>query len=340
MTNVGRSFFFLAIAAPLLCLACVTFAEDGLPGGYPSYTQIKPTPPDLQRTYPALPPNRDQTLLSELPIERIGPMSAYWIGVQCAEVMPALSSHLNLAEHEGVLVEGVVPESPAAKAGVEQYDVILSVNGKPVAKIEDIISTVNEVKDAEMTISAIRKGQPVELKVTPEKRPDSAKLPVRPPRQGFFRSFGPGAMMEEWNPDSPDGAIPEDIRRMFEQLHKQMEDQMKNLPESGRFGMESLPDAFRDGMQVFGGTGAGTNTMQITIDPARDDGEATLTVRKNGQTWSVSQFSDLPEAVQKEMANVLAKTVDGKDVDQWVDEQMKSNRRLTFSVTVAGNPAE
>jgi hypothetical protein len=54
----------------------------------------------------------------------------------------------------------------------------------------------------------------------------------------------------------------------------------------------------------------------------------------------VSQFEDLPESVQEDVADILKTTVDGKDVAEWIAEQMKSNRRMTFSVTVSGNTQE
>ena len=371
MKKVGQSFFTqslftqslytVAIAAFMLCLAGLTYADDNQTVSPQPYTQMKPDPPGLQATSPVPQPggknvfspdredgsrlfpfpsrSEDMTLLDEPPA-RVAPMSEYWIGVQCEDVVPALKYHLNLPEREGMLVEAVMPESPAAKSGVERYDVILAINGKPVGTLAEIVGMVDEAKDAEMTISAIRKGKSIELKVTPEKRPESARMPAMPPRQqGNFRFFGPGAV-QEWSPDQPQQELPEDFRRMFEQLQKQMEEQMKNLPESGHMRIESLPGGGFGGMQVFGGPGTGMNTLQITIEPASDDAEATLTVRKNGQTWSVSHFSDLPESVQKDMAMILETTLDGKDVAEWVGEQMKSNRRMTFSVTVTGNAAE
>jgi len=343
MKQVGQKFVVVAISVSLFCLSGVTFAGGNTPEtpSYPSFTQVKPEAPGKESTFPNMPPNRENVaLLDHPPLERNAPVmvSEYWIGVQCEEIMPALRSHLNLGEHEGMLVEGVMPDSPAAKSGVEQYDVILAVNGKPVQKIEDIIRTVDEVKDREMTISAIRKGKPLEIKVIPEKRPANAKLPAMP-RQGFFRSFGPGM---EWTPmPSPNVQQQDlpDMQRLMEQIQKQMEDQMKNLPESGRFRIESLPGGFGD-MQIFGVPDAGTNTIQMTIDPAHGDREATLTVRKNGKTWSVSHFSDfsdLPDEVQRDVAGILENTVDGKDVTEWITEQMKNNRRMTFSVTTSGN---
>ena len=369
MKQVGQKIFTLTIVVTLMCLSGMAFADDNQPVPQPpsnSYTQIKPEPPQEQRPRtggygrygyvepgqgPSLPnrfgpESQDKTLLADpSQMERLAPVSEYWIGVQCAEVMPALRYHLNLDEQEGMLVEQVVPESPAAKCGVEQYDVILAVNGKAVKAIEDIIKAVEEVQDGKLTMSTIRKGKPMELKVTPEKRPDSAKLPAMPPRQRMFRSLEPGVMIEEeMTPGS--NPIPDGLRQMMEQMQKQMEEQMRNLPESGRFRIETMPGFGQitprepGQMPFFGGPAAASNTIQISIEPARGDVEATLTVRKNGQTWSVSQFSDLPESVQKDVADVLKNTVDGRDVAEWIADQMQSNRRITFSVTSADNTPE
>ncbi len=352
MHHVYRKFLLMAVAAIPLCLAGMVFADDGTPGrpaasadnAGQQVTQIKPEPPLVkeERLLPGR-DSKDKTLLADSPLQRFATqpkLSDFWIGVQCGDVTPPLRSHLGLGEKEGVLVEWVMPESPAEKAGVELYDVILKVNDKPVATATDIIKIVDETKGGELTVSAIRKGKPIELKITPDKRPDNAKLPAMPPRQHMFRSIEPGVIIENAEPGSqyrmPQKEMTEDMRRMLEQVQKQFEEQMKNFPESGGFRFESTPGTIGP-MLNFGGVGAGMNMMQIAIEPAQGDREATLTVRKNGQTWSVSQFSDLPESVQKDVAEILENTVDGKDVADWIAEQMKSNRRMTFSVTITGN---
>ena len=372
MKQVGQKFFTLTIVVTLMCLSDMAFAYDNQPVPQPpsnSYAQIKPEPPQEQRRsqtseYPGYtqikpesprelgdvlnrfgPESQDKTLLADpSQMERLAQVSEYWIGVQCGEIMQALRYHLNLDEQEGMLVEQVVSESPAAKCGVEQYDVILTVNGKPVKAIEDIIQAVGEVKDGELTMSTIRKGKPMELKVTPEKRPDSARIPAMPPRQRMFRSIEPGVMIEEeMTPGS--NQIPDGLRQMMEQIQKQMEERMKNLSELEHFfRIETIPGSELppgyDLQHHYAWPSTAPSTIQISIEPARGDMEATLTVRKNGQTWSVSQFSDLPESVQKDVAEVLENTVDGKDVAGWIADQMKSNRRMTFSVSVSGNAPE
>ena len=52
------------------------------------------------------------------------------LGMRCASVPDELATHLGLATGEGLLVMAVRPGSHAAQAGLEPYDVILSVDGE------------------------------------------------------------------------------------------------------------------------------------------------------------------------------------------------------------------
>ncbi|MDR1492106.1 MAG: PDZ domain-containing protein [Planctomycetaceae bacterium] len=269
----------------------------------------------------------DRTLLS------LTKVPDYWIGVQGGEIQPPLQTHLGLEENEGVLVEWVAPESPADKAGVKQYDVILKVNDTPVSNVGDIVKKVDEIKDKELTLAIIRKSEPKELKLTPEKRPDNAKASGLPQqRQRSFNSVHPGVIIERFDPFERNGKLPDNLPEEFRQMIEQMQKQTPQIaapnPFRGRFA-----DLFR-----FNPETSNTTTMQISIEPDAQNGDGgTLTVKKNGQTWSTSQFSDLPKNVQKDVAEILKNSVDEKNVGDWISEQMKSGRRLTFSVTISGN---
>ena len=50
------------------------------------------------------------------------PASKYWLGgVPAGDARPA--AQLNLPDKQGLLVEAVTPEGPAAKTGIRQHDV-------------------------------------------------------------------------------------------------------------------------------------------------------------------------------------------------------------------------
>jgi|HubBroStandDraft_6_1064221.scaffolds.fasta_scaffold00635_5 serine protease Do len=55
-----------------------------------------------------------------------------WLGVQIAEVTPENSKDLKLSAVRGVVVKDVEPDSPAAKAGLKENDVITQYDGQKV----------------------------------------------------------------------------------------------------------------------------------------------------------------------------------------------------------------
>jgi serine protease Do len=55
-----------------------------------------------------------------------------WLGVDIGEVTPKKAKDLKLSSVRGVVVDGVEPDSPAAKAGIKEKDVITQYDGQPV----------------------------------------------------------------------------------------------------------------------------------------------------------------------------------------------------------------
>ena len=68
---------------------------------------------------------------------------------------------------ENSLVGHVMPNSPAAKAGVQPGDKIVRLNGKDNPDWEDIITTEISSADRAMTVTIERNGQRIPLSVTP-----------------------------------------------------------------------------------------------------------------------------------------------------------------------------
>jgi regulator of sigma E protease len=65
-------------------------------------------------------------------------------------------------------VDEVIASSPAAKAGFEAGDVILSIDGRPIRAFNDVLRRVTTSGGREMTVEVDRRGQTVALKVTPQ----------------------------------------------------------------------------------------------------------------------------------------------------------------------------
>jgi serine protease Do len=66
-----------------------------------------------------------------------GHVHHHQIGVSARNITPALASGLGLDHEDGVIIEDVSPEDPAASAGLMPGDIVLSVNNKAVQNIRE-----------------------------------------------------------------------------------------------------------------------------------------------------------------------------------------------------------
>jgi serine protease Do len=104
-----------------------------------------------------------------------GRVARGYLGVALREVGPDVQRSLDLPVQAGALVEDVTAGSPAERAGVRPYDVIVSLEGRAIAREDDLIRHV----------AATTPGTTVTLEIVRDGRaqPISAKLAERPPRQ-------------------------------------------------------------------------------------------------------------------------------------------------------------
>ena len=73
----------------------------------------------------------------------------------------------------GIYVKGVVDGGPAHKAGLKKGDVILKVDGNPVANMKELFQHLDYIEpDMTVQLEVYRKGKLKELEVTPSQRPE------------------------------------------------------------------------------------------------------------------------------------------------------------------------
>jgi hypothetical protein len=99
-------------------------------------------------------------------------------GVGVAPVSEELAEQLNVPEGKGVVVKEVFPNTPAAKAGLKENDVILAFNGQSVnGDVRTFAQEVAKAKSGQpLTITILRKGKKQTLKgiELPERRAERA----------------------------------------------------------------------------------------------------------------------------------------------------------------------
>lgn len=87
------------------------------------------------------------------------------LGVQLAETTPELRQHLGGREDAGVLVNRVLPGTPAQAAGIRVGDLILSVDGQPVASAEDLIGELADKHGTTIAVELVRDRRTTTLEV-------------------------------------------------------------------------------------------------------------------------------------------------------------------------------
>ena len=93
---------------------------------------------------------------SQLPtLKEKGKVSWPWLGIYFQELTPELAESFGLKEAKGALVSKVIKDSPAAKAGLKDGDIIIEFGGKPV----------EDAGQLPMLISAFAPGDKVGLKI-------------------------------------------------------------------------------------------------------------------------------------------------------------------------------
>ncbi len=145
-------------------------------------TAIKSNTGDFSGIGFAIPSNTITRIVPVL-IEK-GSFSHPWLGISGTSLTPDIAQSLGLPRNsKGVVISDVVKGGPADKAGLhsatvngnalKEANIILSIDGKPMKRIEDVIFYIEEYKAVSdnVLLTVERGGQTQSLTVTLEARP-------------------------------------------------------------------------------------------------------------------------------------------------------------------------
>jgi PDZ domain len=140
------------------------------------------------------------------------------LGVTMEEPDEAMAKQLNVDREQATLIVSVTPELPAAKAGIQEHDVIISVDGSRPAtpeKIRDALKAKEPGQDLKLSI--VRRGEQKDVTVTLEAW-DANKLGVGATNVMGFQ-LDPNVGMIEMD---------DDMRKQVEQMMKQFQERFSN----------------------------------------------------------------------------------------------------------------
>ena len=145
-----------------------------------------------------------------------GKVSRGRIGVLIQGMSPELEKSFNLKKAEGALIAEVQKEGPAAKAGLQEGDIVIEYAGAPVSEPRDLSRAVAKTKPGTSSkMKVIRDGKEVvvtitveEMKSAPEVKASVQKkaklgVSVRPLHDEEKKKFENGLVIVEVTPDSP-----------------------------------------------------------------------------------------------------------------------------------------
>jgi serine protease Do len=119
----------------------------------------------------AIPINYVKRILPELRSK--GAVTRGFIGVNITEINPQLAKYLKLPKNtRGVIVSEIFEGEPAAKAGLQVYDVITEINGKRINDGRQLIGTVSSFgPGSTINVKVLRADKDRVFKVVVGKRP-------------------------------------------------------------------------------------------------------------------------------------------------------------------------
>jgi membrane-associated protease RseP (regulator of RpoE activity) len=223
----------------------------------------------------------------------------YWLGLMGGPIPPELRAHMDVPENQGVMVHSVMPDSPAAKAGLKNFDIVLRANDADLHDMKDLMELVKTAGDQKASISleVLRKGGRETITVTPAERPAHVAVQAMPGQPGQGGQGGFGAM-----PGGPD-----------------VEQMLKQFGMNGRGGQ---PFAFRQlgpgvvvNGQAFGGAAAMPNGVSVSITKQNDQ-PAHVTVKRGNESWEVvaddeASLQQLPEDLRPFVEQMLGQAGGG-----------------------------
>ncbi len=170
----------IAVLAAVSLLPALGFAQTTPPAS--------PVPPAPHvPAVPPVPPSPDRE-------DRLPKVPVTFLGIETSEVPPVVAAQLGLAKGFGLVVDYVVPDGPAAAAGVQQNDILKMLNDQILTEPDQLAKLVRSYSEGtSVTLTVLRKG--TETKLT-------AKLAKRevPQRRGM--RFGPnGKGFGDFGPD-------------------------------------------------------------------------------------------------------------------------------------------
>jgi serine protease DegS len=95
-----------------------------------------------------------------------------WLGIEVQEITPQLAESFSLSDRRGVLIAGVLRDSPAGRAGMQPGDIITHIGGDRVNDAQDALNFIARARPGDsLHMQGIRDGREIEIRSEVGRRP-------------------------------------------------------------------------------------------------------------------------------------------------------------------------
>ncbi len=228
-------------------------------------------------------PDETGTITAEVTAEALvddtsGQLHAFnrkWIGVVCTPVEDLLRAHIKLPEGVGIVVQQVIPESPAGKAGLQEHDILLRVGDRPATSIDTLIDAIGSLEEGgKLKIEWHRRDKQISAELIPVSRPDSIRL--------------------KWQVESKDD-VEDDLSRIKSWLGKLEGGQWQGVPSKLR--------VFGPGMII---SPKMPTNLSIRIEKNGNQ-PSKIKITRNDDRWEITEdhLDELPDDIRPHVASML-----------------------------------
>jgi serine protease Do len=236
-----------------------------------------------------------------------------WLGILLKDVNEASARDLKLPGVYGAVVTGVEKDSPAAKAGLAQNDVILKFAGERVWSVAEMRRMVRETPvDRTVALEVSRDGHRRTVEVTPTANTSRFEIPAYMPRIRMPQFFDFHVSMGDSRLGISGDSLTPQLARFFGV--KQGKGVLVREVEPGgaaeKAGLKAGDCIVRVGKQAVGSVGelrkaleaAGADKNPVSLGIVRKGQEQELAVKlvPPGDTLSGSQAPEVEQELQRE----------------------------------------
>lgn len=268
-------------------------------------TAIEAPPDDAPPPVEVMPPAvQEAPPAAEAPAVKV---ETAYLGVVSSVVPEMLADHLGLTPGEGIVVMALMPDGPAAKAGLAMHDVITRIAGEAVGSSEDLTKQVTAHKPGDIVhLDVIHKGKPAGLDVTLGVRPEVAAMPPAAGKRALddLNLDGVPKELADRIRGMIEGNLGElrlDLERGVEEAAPQMEDALRDMKKRMENAVQGLqiPEIPQEGgIQIQQGATIRLMDEQGSIELKSNEGGKEITVRDKDHkvVWSGPWDTDQDKA--------------------------------------------